>query len=488
IHSSVLFSPPPTQSNITLCELNGELINPNESNMSFRNFDETDSFYYPDAKITVDSLKKSLGKNETAQLAFLEHSQTLKCRLQTAYNGHGIYGALNEINSSASSEALPMLFRSVCQNLLSALRWVGGMQLPMFPHLNLSDETSLIASISQNNDWIDSPIRFISWHCKANKFALALKDDTVKVYYHNNDLVPTLKHKLQRNVSDVQWKPFAASLLAVAAQTAVLIWTIDPCSLSSRPYSGSVQVLSFRNHSPVSSVAWNPHGYDQLFTSCVLSSAILVWNVGLKKPQVIQHISRCAGVTRLLFSPDGEKVLASTPSSSFRVFETSMWSNERWSQLSGRLQAACWNYDGRILLFSLLSDPRIYSLTFGNSKSSDQLTVDGSKHATVVIDLSSDEQGDQSNVIHSMIWDESGSRLAVMFDKHDFRSARIALFATSSNPVFSITLKGYIEGRNGCLPQLIAFKPNCSTGACLTICYSDGNITYVPLYFKRSQI
>lgn len=60
-------------------------------------------------------------------------------------------------------------------------------------------------------------IVFIFW------FALCLSATT-----------PTLKHRLQRNVAAVQWKPLCASGLAVACQSCLLVWHVDPCSLSTR--------------------------------------------------------------------------------------------------------------------------------------------------------------------------------------------------------------------------------------------------------------
>lgn len=46
--------------------------------------------------------------------------------------------------------------------------------------------------------------------------------------------VPSLKHRLQRNVAAVAWKPLCASVLAVACQSCVLLWHLDPTSLSTR--------------------------------------------------------------------------------------------------------------------------------------------------------------------------------------------------------------------------------------------------------------
>lgn len=59
---------------------------------------------------------------------------------------------------------------------------------------------------------------------------------------------PTLKHRLQRNVAVVQWKPLCASALAVGCQNCLLVWHVDPCSLSTRYVnSGHVRNIEFRS-------------------------------------------------------------------------------------------------------------------------------------------------------------------------------------------------------------------------------------------------
>lgn len=116
---------------------------------------------------------------------------------------------------------------------------------------------------------------------------------------------PTLKHRLQRSVAAVQWKPLCASALAVACQNCLLVWHVDPCSLStryvksffypflfpcmcvshgifswstldtSRPSSGCAQVLSHPGHSPVTSIAWSPSG-SLLVSASPMDTAMMV--------------------------------------------------------------------------------------------------------------------------------------------------------------------------------------------------------------------
>lgn len=51
-----------------------------------------------------------------------------------------------------------------------------------------------------------SPVKAFAWHPHTLKFAYALGDDSIKVHSGKSDLVPTLKHKLQKNVADLAWQ------------------------------------------------------------------------------------------------------------------------------------------------------------------------------------------------------------------------------------------------------------------------------------------
>ena len=51
-----------------------------------------------------------------------------------------------------------------------------------------------------------SPVRAFAWHPHTLKFAYTLGDDSIKVHSGKTDLVPTLKHKLQKNVADLAWQ------------------------------------------------------------------------------------------------------------------------------------------------------------------------------------------------------------------------------------------------------------------------------------------
>uniref|UniRef100_A0A8B9GFQ0 Aladin WD repeat nucleoporin n=1 Tax=Amazona collaria TaxID=241587 RepID=A0A8B9GFQ0_9PSIT len=343
-------------------------------------------------------------------------------------------------------------------------------------------------------------IRAFSWHPHTSKFAVALLDDSIRVYNSSSATIPSLKHRLQRNVAAVAWKPLCASILAVACQSCVLLWHLDPTSLSTRPSSGCAQVLCYPGHSPVTSLAWAPSG-DLLLSASPVDTAMLVWDVSTETCVQLQWFGG-GGVTYLAWSPDGSKVLAATPSAVFRVWEAQMWTCERWPTITGRCQTGCWSPDGSRLLFTVLGESVIYSLSFSEYRGEMQGQVGGSKTASIMADLSETTfetlHGEERWVrpcpcprgapgeVHSMVWDPTGERLAAIIrGSPDAPGTQtiIALFRTRNSPVFELLPCGFLRGERGAQPQLIAFHPCFQSGALLTVCWSTGTISHIPLFF-----
>eukprot|EP00058_Branchiostoma_floridae_P006547 XP_002592035.1 hypothetical protein BRAFLDRAFT_79624 [Branchiostoma floridae] len=155
----------------------------------------------------------------------------------------------------------PVGFMSVCEasgELVAAKLGEEGMVQTQYCG-QLSNE-DMIATFAENADWYHSAIRAFCWHPHIHKFAVALRDNSIKVYSRTSKIVPLLKHKVQKGVSALAWEPQCASVLAVGCQNCVLIWHVDPMSLSSRPSTTTCQVLSRPGHSPITCLAWSPHG------------------------------------------------------------------------------------------------------------------------------------------------------------------------------------------------------------------------------------
>ena len=104
-------------------------------------------------------------------------------------------------------------------------------------------------------------------------------------------------------------------------------------------------------------------------------------------------------------------------------------------------QCSCWSPDGSVLLFATIDEQTIYSLTFSKAfHDQPGSSIGGSRVAVASVDVSSVEvEGEDGPVrvggaVQAMVWDPTGSRLAVLFKNSDL----IALFQTRLEPMLEI--------------------------------------------------
>lgn len=476
------FPPPPPEGMATVCEKNGDLIAVAKSDLESNIF--VQDLACPEINICTEGSKRSFLK-ESARSAFMEYQGTTSKRIIKAWYGQGLGGVLEELSKDNMGRATGAWYSKICYQILGVVRWLSSWHGAVFPHLSMPSE-DLVAEFSSNLNWKDSSIRCLAWHPHTTKLAVSLHDDSIKVYTaKKGDIVPTLKHKLQKCVADLAWKPHSASILAVACQDCVLLWKVDPNSLATRPSSSSVQVLCRHGHCPVTSVSWCPQG-GILITASPTDTAILVWDVAMETCIPLRRVGG-GGVCFVKWSPDGSKLLSTCPSPVFRVWECQRWTCEKWDKLAGRCQTACWSPNGKVLLFSTVEQPIIYCLTFLAHGSDSKPAVGGSRIAISVCDLSEvtleTEHGPirVGGTIKNMVWDPTGERLAVLF--RGPRAENIALFQTRIEPVLELIPCGFIRGLSGEVPQQICFQPKFLDGALLTVVWSSGRVSYIPMYF-----
>uniref|UniRef100_A0A8D3BSL1 Achalasia, adrenocortical insufficiency, alacrimia n=1 Tax=Scophthalmus maximus TaxID=52904 RepID=A0A8D3BSL1_SCOMX len=476
--SLALFPAPLPDGQTTLCESNNELLSGSDAEERPKQVRSTQ----PQASLGLWFDRTADRNYQLTYGGYVQHHNPILLFKKASYP---------ELicNNSAVSfpPAVPKCLSVSSGCTLALLQWVSSFHGSLFPHLTVS-----YFFLS------DCVVRAFAWHPHTDKFAVALLDDSIKIYNPKSATTPTLKHRLQRSVAAVQWKPLCASALAVACQNCVLVWHVDPCSLSTRPSSGCAQVLSHPGHSPVTSIAWSPSG-SLLASASPMDTAVMVWDVAAESCVPLQRVGG-GGVTFLSWSPDGSHVLAPTPSALFRVWETRMWTCERWPCVKGRCQSGCWSPDGSRLLFTVQGETVIYALTFTDAPGSPGIstgTSKGPQAAAVVADLSETSfntaHGDVivGGEIQSLAWDPRGERLAVLL-KGDpqaaDRPAIIAVFKTRTNPVFELLPCGFVQGEADAEPRLMQFHPSFQHGALLTVCWSSGRITHVPFYFLSAGV
>ncbi|KTF71927.1 hypothetical protein cypCar_00043630 [Cyprinus carpio] len=448
--------PAPVTAAQTLFERNNELLS------ALHPGEHSQACDLPSPQFTRDTLKGHSRPESSSRSVFLDQRDTLWMRSAGAWRDAGLYGLLDEITNSAEEVPRFLAVGSAC--VLALLRWASSFHGSLFPHLTLSSD-EMVAEFSQMLDWSDSALRSFAWHPHTDKFAVALLDDSIKIY-KSNRYPSGHEHKSYITYQKVQLSDADAEapLPEVCVRSAV---------------EASVWLCSGRGLSVLSAhLARGPR-----------LSLHQVWDVAAESAVPLQRVGG-GGVTYLSWSPDGSRLLAATPSALFRVWETRMWTCERWPCLKGSCQSACWSPDGGCLLLSMQGERVIYALTFSD-------LTGGPKAASVVADLSETTfpgpDGDLTvgGEVCSLSWDPRGERLAVLLkgdSQADNHPSVIAVFKTRSSPVFELLPCGFVMGEAGAEPRFMQFHPHFQHGALLTVCWSDGRISHVPFYFSSAGL
>ncbi|XP_059148729.1 aladin-like [Physella acuta] len=439
---------------------------------------------YPKISLQNEAASRVNVRYENAQLAFLSNGQSSwKKPLHAWYNGGflNMFDQLSELQDEA-----PQWMLSACKMSMSIVQILKSFKNFILPKTVMSNE-EILSNFTHVSDWHKSPIQALAWHPHVIKVAIALHDDSVHIYYSGSDMRPLLKHKLQKQVTDLAWQPLSSSILAVACQACVLIWHIEPTSLAVRPSSSTVQVLQYNNHSPVTSLAWSPDG-DHLISASPRQTSIVVWDVP-KETGIALSGNRGGGITLLSYAPDSSKLFTATPSPHFRVWDTKGWLSENWYNLSGHCTAACWSPDGKVLVFAMEKNSALYAVRFPDCK--DENSLSAVNTSMLLADVSqvsiSTANGEEIRVggqVKSVVWDKTGERLAVLFQPNELENNQVvAVFKSTIYPVLELFPGGFIKGESGESAHHIAFLPCFNKGALLSIVWSSGNVSYVPMYF-----
>jgi aladin len=333
-----------------------------------------------------------------------------------------------------------------------------------------------VAEFTTCHSWPSAPLRCLAWHPHTPKLAIGLNDDTVRVASGDPAAIqPLLKYAGMKGVSCLAWQPCGASQLAVGCQQGVLVWTVDPASVVSRPSSSCVVRLA-GHAGPVTGVAWSPSG--RLLAACSpADTSLLVWSPASQAVECLRRIGG-GGVTLLSWSPDSLRLFSATPGRTFRVWDSAGWSCDRWTVAgqAGRVACAAWAPDGQQLLFATTDEPVLYSVSFQA----------GAEGAVPVMDLAAVTLGGSGEVAGGLVqdlhWDPSGHRVAVSFRESALllllRARPCARLPGRLAPV------GWVAGQPGERPACLAFQRSpVAAGALLTVAWSSGRLQHLPLVF-----
>lgn len=116
--------------------------------------------------------------------------------------------------------------------LLWAYNLVQKVRLQLNPNIKY-DGPTLINMMAQTRYWANSTIRCIAWHPYCTKLAVVTSDDSVRIFSNESSYNPLLRCKQQKNITCIAWRPSSNTDIAVAHETGIIVWNIDPNALVS---------------------------------------------------------------------------------------------------------------------------------------------------------------------------------------------------------------------------------------------------------------
>lgn len=495
---------------------------------------------YPKINIDRNSVIKPLIANSAAADQFIDKPvATWKKILQDVWI-EGIPFILHYI----STLKIPANSNIYCVYLIKIIKYLALFMLHIhkvylhiygyfYPYSLLSHD-ALCNEFTRCSQWSEALIRAFAWHPKHDRCAVAICNDYVYVY-EGPLRIRVLRHNQQRKVVDLAWQPNNKEVLVVATQTSIILWRVSQNQAHSiqnlknsnlttylapglqlikrekeYQYSNGTK-LSETNTSvhttdksfkvienvlpaPIVSIEFD-QGSNRLFACSPNSSKIAVldvetlFNSDLKeKPKIhIEYLRKLGqGITRLLWSPEFNRLATSTTSNYVRIFEPFRWSCKKWTTQENIVQDMIWSRpSGRMLLMANKAESHLYALPFlDNPQAND---VGGNKSIMKALDLTAarNEFGDLvGGRVQSFAWDKEGKRLAITFKDNP---QNILLYKTVERPTLEFHQLGVIQSDSGSSPLLLQFHDKYNNGALLTVCWSDGNCQHLPLSFTPQE-
>jgi len=118
------------------------------------------------------------------------------------------------------------------------------------------DPADVIQQYCRSRNWKKCWVRALAWHPHFSKLALALADDSMRIFTVGEEIMPMLRSVDQKNVNCISWRPHIQVELAIGVDKGIVLWQMNsPASL--KPGACRTRLLSQPGHCPVTSVEYS---------------------------------------------------------------------------------------------------------------------------------------------------------------------------------------------------------------------------------------
>jgi WD40 repeat protein len=301
-----------------------------------------------------------------------------------------------------------------------------------------------------------------------------------------------------RDIQCIEWKPLSGNTLAVGTRYGVCVWDIiskasqpagvdDVLPIQSQDQTAWMRYWQYPNQAPVNALSWCPKG-QYLATGSVSSGEVVIWDTASGAPTPLFEVL-AAGIVQLCWSPNGDYLMAASAGGSVRVWEAYRWSSDKWVDFPSFAQSVAWYSDdsSTFLAVAVQSTLHLFRFESKETPSCQGVSVGSFDFSNYIGRTQSRKEVSLCGRIHQVVWDPTGSRIAVSF----FDSPLIGVLSCRSDivskVVFDVQPLGFIQGppQSGS-PTQLEFRQNCSPeqGALLGVLWQSGRISFYPMYFK----
>jgi len=415
------------------------------------------------------------------------------------------------------------IIKNIAYYLLYMWRKILLIYVYFYPYA-LMNENELCETFCKFNNF-DGIIRHIAWHPKKHKVALALSNDNVYIY-SSNLITPLLKHPLQKKITDMKWSPMNENQLTIACAHCIIKWNIDPNEKSVRLPIKHAEILKDDFQLPITCFDYTSNGKYLLVSSP--SSSKIQWINQIKNQPTQQQLTNRSSLNDILhhqkvntkqqtdnnvhnndeqnvrnlrvfgttltftitfffLSPDNTRIAVGSTEFGIRIYETENFTWKNWGKdLKAIAKCACWNNsNGRILLFTMRTIPKVYAVIFYDKAEANY--VGGTNSYIPVLDVRETELDNGLKVgglVQNIIWDQNCERLVIAFIDNPHH---LAVYRTRIKPSLEITSIGFIHGLKDELPLCYSFHYAFKNGSLLTVCWSSGYVSHIPLQYDQND-
>lgn len=531
---------PPTSDQVTLCEIDGEILHiSSNTDPNLNKFVQNGGIFYPLIKIPIDLPINNKDINADKDNKEYEDKKTLIKRQSEKLL------ELRNSNNPYTQKIFDVIdIVTGLSSLFSDFLLGGGIGSLT---KRIYNPSIFKRSLPFYDKSINGPIKCCSWHPYRQVIAIAHSQDSIFLFDVDADIwypAPPrgLFHKLQNDIRCLEWNPTSPTILAVGCSTGILIYKLllpkverngneqedydydinnnnvnnKKITLLNEKEEPTIKLIKhFKSiniqDNNIEIMRFSPDG-TLLITGSRTTSALNVWNYITGENIRIFRTGGGTFTKNICFSPNGKYLLQSCGLDCLRIWDTKDWKIIETLKTTGTCNSLQWFNDSKMFMFSIIGENRIFIRTI-ESMIKPKETIRTQRIGDIYLPAykiesnAKDSEGGNEEIvvggtIKSFAMDPKCQRLVVIFDnsyelkewtKHKIIKEKkdqknkgdslMSVFNITMQPLPFVRPLGFIKGPQDSFPQRVQFVNKCEKGAVLSTIFDNAQVSLHGLWW-----